>query len=557
MAEKNVILKNSIGDVLYPKIADNSVTVDKIADGAVTKEKLSKDVLDVTSITWSELKTLRDSSKLIPGHRYRITDYQCTTTQVGTQSAGHQFDIIVIADSTNKLNEKTRACSHDGDNYFKDSNLSAWQLWYSLDNDTKRFAWADDNSGKGVIYRMIDEYNNDCPYDFKNIQFKRYKVTKSNLSSLVGTYLAAKTMSNVNFVIDVNDSKMFYTFSYLGELYEQSAYEGEVLEDASITGNTPLGSDNGSPQEVQGNTIKYYLNIGIENSKHIQTLNNIVFLTYTYADQLDLEDKIYKGCYYNSFGNNCYDISLGAGCNGNSFNGGCCSNSFNDDCSSISLDDGCESILLSTGCDNISLGKFCHNNSFNDDCSYILLSTECDNNSFGTSCNDISFDNYCTSNSFGSSCRKNSLGVGCSYNSLSGYSDNNSFDNYCHNNSFGKCDNNSFGTGCNHITLGNYYRLNTFDNGVSYITFNGDGTPTNDNYIQYYHIKQGMTFDKDSKYTITARPGLDYELSVAKRSDGTVVEYNEADTHKLVSITDSDYAALTTKDSNTLYCIPE
>lgn len=23
--------------------------------------------------------------------------------------------------------------------------------------------------GKGVIYRMIDEWNNDCPYDFKNI----------------------------------------------------------------------------------------------------------------------------------------------------------------------------------------------------------------------------------------------------------------------------------------------------------------------------------------------------------------------------------------------------
>lgn len=66
-----------------------------------------------------------------------------------------------------------------------------------------------------------------------------------------------------------------------------------------------------------------------------------------------------------------------------------------------------------------------------------------------------------------------------------------------------------------------------------------------------------MVFDFASKYTITAKPGLNYVLSVSKRSDGTVVEYNEADTHKLVSITDSDYAALTTKDSNTLYCIPE
>lgn len=35
---------------------------------------------------------------------------------------------------------------------------------------------APEESGKGVIYRMIDEYNNDCPFDFKNIQFKHSNV---------------------------------------------------------------------------------------------------------------------------------------------------------------------------------------------------------------------------------------------------------------------------------------------------------------------------------------------------------------------------------------------
>ena len=48
---------------------DRSVTTDKILNRAVTKEKLSEDVLeDITSITWSELKTLRNNSELIPGH---------------------------------------------------------------------------------------------------------------------------------------------------------------------------------------------------------------------------------------------------------------------------------------------------------------------------------------------------------------------------------------------------------------------------------------------------------------------------------------------------------
>lgn len=120
----------------------------------------------------------------------------------------------------------------------------------------------------GVIYRMIDEWNNDCPYDFKNILFKRYKITSSNSSSLVGSYLATKAISDIGLEIDNTDYRMFYTFSYLGELDEQSAYKGGVLEDASLIGNT-LQSDDSSPYGVHGNTIKYYFDFGIENSKPI------------------------------------------------------------------------------------------------------------------------------------------------------------------------------------------------------------------------------------------------------------------------------------------------
>ena len=115
---------------------------------------------------------------------------------------------------------------------------------------------------------MIDEYNNDCPYDFKNIQFKRYKITESKSSSLVETYLATEANSDIGLEIDSNDSKMFYTFSYLGELNTLTEYRGEILEDASIIGNT-LQSDNGSPYGVYGNTIKYYFDSNIENSKPI------------------------------------------------------------------------------------------------------------------------------------------------------------------------------------------------------------------------------------------------------------------------------------------------
>ena len=45
-------------------------------------------------VTWQELKDLRDSSALVPGQQYRITDYVTTTTQASTRSAGHQFEDV-------------------------------------------------------------------------------------------------------------------------------------------------------------------------------------------------------------------------------------------------------------------------------------------------------------------------------------------------------------------------------------------------------------------------------------------------------------------------------
>lgn len=124
--------------------------------------------------TWAELKALRDEAKLNAGTFYRITDYVTTTTQSQTKSANHPFDVIVLALSENTLSEDAKAALNAGDTYFADSDLSAWELKYCLDNDSQRFSWADKTNGKGVIYRMIDENQNDCPYDFKNILHSGY-----------------------------------------------------------------------------------------------------------------------------------------------------------------------------------------------------------------------------------------------------------------------------------------------------------------------------------------------------------------------------------------------
>ncbi len=110
--------------------------------------------INAVAVSHSDLIAAIAAGKLETGTWYRITDYQCTTTQEGTKSAGHQFDIVVMAVDESHLCETAFATHHEGDTYFANSDLSAWVLKYSIDNDTDRFAWADDENGKGVVYGM-------------------------------------------------------------------------------------------------------------------------------------------------------------------------------------------------------------------------------------------------------------------------------------------------------------------------------------------------------------------------------------------------------------------
>lgn len=144
--------------------------IDDIVNRLDQESRLSKNIIP---ITYKELAMLRSRKCLIPGLWYRITDYKTTTTQTDTSVGDVQFDILVLATSEDTLSEEAKAVRHEGDSHLPaDTQFNAWKIWYCLDNDTSRFFWADEENGKGVIYRMIDEFGNDCPYDFKSILFK-------------------------------------------------------------------------------------------------------------------------------------------------------------------------------------------------------------------------------------------------------------------------------------------------------------------------------------------------------------------------------------------------
>ena len=372
----------------------------------------------ILSLTYGELVLLRDNSQLMPGQQYRITDYVTTTIQENTQSASYQFDVIVTADDENTLNEVARAIQHDGDTYFANSDLNAWQICYSIDNDIERFAWADATNGKGVIYRMIDEWGNDCPYDFKNIQFK-----------------------HPNDITKYPD--YYYTFS--------TVINGVVTDHSLLQGY------------CYSNTIKEYI-----TSKK-QTLNNNVFLNTSKT----------SSCDYNSFGNSCYYNSFGDGCGSNSFENNCFSNYFGDSCDGNYFENFCYSNSFGNSCYYNSFGDGCYYNSFGNSCDYNSFGDSCIRNSFGNSCDYNSFGDEYYANSFGDDCEHNSFGDDCNSNSFGNSCNSNSFGNNCSSNSFGNnCSSNSFRRNSSTAaSLKAYCYYNHFDDGCSYnVIWNSDTT---------------------------------------------------------------------------------
>ena len=569
----------------------------KNAEGEVVALSGGEKLIEVT---YGELVEIRNRFELIPGAFYRITDYQTTTSQENTSSAGHQFDVIVLALSMNTLSEDAWAIQHAGDTYFSKCNLNAWKLKYCLDNDTNRFAWAipieydssgcyfpenvvngnsfvtpfkpvytekfdDENSGeydgfeegdyfttwgynnnelciyksdltitdedsdcygpdypdeyayrgkaeidgviydkwqkfengklanggaimyfytesmvieedftmsggKGVIYRMIDEWGNDCPYDFKNILFGQ---------------------------------GYHYTFSY-------ERGQGDVI-DASIFGNNGiLKDDGGEAPGVYGNVIGAYITTGVKSTK--QFLNDIVFLS-----DWGYDSNMYYGCYNNKFGVDCRHMSFGNDCYNNTFGNSCYNNTFGNDCCNNTFGYNCGGNQFGDGCYQNTFGNGCCNNTFGDGCYQ---------NTFGNGCYQNTFGNDCYHNTFGYNCDRNTFGIGCDYNTF--------VENCCENTFGNNCNYNTFGNDCYHNTFDGYCDYNTFGNKCEDVYFTIDGIMSGNTIgnvcVSLDWEAQGIfdsTFVNGLK-NVHVRTNL-VGMKVAKNSNGELKIYNEAD----------------------------
>lgn len=227
----------------------------------------------IHKITYAELLRKRDNAKLIPGDWYQITDYKSYFISDANlfENDGviaHQFDVLVFAISNNALSENAKATVHNDDYTYYGNGIHSWILKYCLDNDNNRFAWADTVNGKGVIYRMIDEYGNDCGYDFKTMVF-------------------------------IKGDKRHYTFSYISEDFKNSSFTKDLsvsqvisCKNNIITNIQRVEDDGGNGrtsgvQDIPCNELvfdtTYYSNLAenlydvVENNKLINCNNCVLY----------------------------------------------------------------------------------------------------------------------------------------------------------------------------------------------------------------------------------------------------------------------------------------
>jgi hypothetical protein len=431
------------------------------------------------SVTYSELVDLRNAGKLVAGRLYRITDYVTTVFSASgnERSVGHPFDVIVRATSETELSEHAFAAKHEGDEYFTSANLNAWKIWYSLDNNLQKYAWADVENGKGVIYRMIDEWDNDVPYDFKNIQFKRFKVVDESpngeLADLDGRYLAWGEGAPHMLSVVQDDFVWSYTL----------AIEGVWDIDYSLNGEMePLNEDKEYWNQCHKpncarNSIAVYtiLNVIDDVFYKAAALNDIVCLSQEM-------DGVYGECL------NCH-IDIGN-----------CKQTLHSSPEDIEIG--------SNSYENIVSGfrvklpsKSCYNTSGND----------CDGNTFGNGCDNNTYGNDCDGNTFGNSCWDNTFGNGC------------------YRNTFGNgCNDNTYGNDCQYITFGNNIINGTVQNGVKYVKVNGSSNSSSP--IKNFVILSGTCGQSaDKPLVINFEPNKNATQYAGLNSQGELVIWCPAD----------------------------
>ena len=510
--------------------------------------------------TYNELKSLRDSGELIKGVKYEITDYktiingnslfdlslESVKSSLGlnetiswatgiTASTDERvlFNIIVTATGVNTLDENAIAIydSERGSDYLSQTNISQWELKYSLDNDNSKYAWASEE-GHGVIYYMKDEWGNECPYDFKSITFV----------NTVG-----------NDISNIQPNKQYYTFTV-------------TLNDGTLTDmSVPIKGDNYSYLNISSASQCLFNKItpciGNLDGYNKVYLNNNVFnnveggiCIYNIYHNSSFHNYYYNNCSNNTMHGKYYANIHGADCSNNKFAGVTWGNTFKDWASWSTFGDAFMKNII---------GEYSYYNEFGDYVYDNVIGANCTNNIFSQMINGNVIGSEFSGNSLGQVIYNNTIGNQCQNNVFRG---NFSYNEIGNNNTY--CD---FGVQTTNCKIG--------DNNITIIT-KGHNTSikfgsncggltfgTDCDYIQFYSNESSQTL-KNNVYFVEIASGNRgiYILSTDTYIDNVfvrpgVTDSNSTDTENNIlrlniTNTSTTYETIVTKtDNNELYIV--
>jgi hypothetical protein len=145
----------------------------------------------VMDVTYAELKDLKDTSTLVPGGLYKMTDFKTIYTQpisevinTSTQGIADGLDttvepLILKAISADVLQKEVISVLHSTDT-----------IWYDIDLDLTRGGAAHRGA---IIYRKDNTHNLATEWDWRSIKFRRYATTADAWDSTV-TYAKKDTV---------------------------------------------------------------------------------------------------------------------------------------------------------------------------------------------------------------------------------------------------------------------------------------------------------------------------------------------------------------------------
>ena len=153
-------------------------TTTQVPKGWLNLTKLIKDNSGGTSgnnvpvieVTYNELVNLKNTSSLVKGQNYLLTDYETTYIQPVTnvnKSSGVIEPLIITATDVDKLHNQCKSTLYPQD-----------IVYYEITGDIGNY-YGTEGFTKGKIYRRIDtQRNNDIGTDWRHVKYDRNGVDK-------------------------------------------------------------------------------------------------------------------------------------------------------------------------------------------------------------------------------------------------------------------------------------------------------------------------------------------------------------------------------------------